>query len=107
MDWYGDDEYYEDYEDRVEKERHLERLKQLDMEQDIDFEEDVIDEWDDNWELDEDQKAIKDWETSLPRDDRDGIHISPKYRDADSDVTIISSDEVYFMVHSFILKRSS
>jgi hypothetical protein len=81
------------------------------MEQDIEFEEDVIDEWvdewDDNWELDEDQKAIKDWETSLPRDDRDGLDISTKYRDADSDVTIISSDGVYFMVHSFILKRSS
>jgi hypothetical protein len=104
MDWYGTQDYYED---RERKRRHREHLKQLDMEQDIEFEEDVIDEWDDSWELDEDQKAIKDWETSLPRDDRDGLNISPKYRDADSDVTIISSDGVYFMVHSFILKRSS
>jgi hypothetical protein len=102
MDWYGQ------YEDHEEYERHLERLQKLDVEQDIEFEGDVVvDEWDDDWELDDDQKAIKDWETSLPRDDRDGLNISPKYKDADSDIRIISSDGVYFMVHSFILKRAS
>jgi len=99
MDWYEDDY-------RHEKRRRY--LEQLDMEQDVEFEEDVIvDDWDDEWKLDDDQKAIKDWETSLPRDDRDGLNISPKYKDADSDIKIISTGGVYFMVHSFILKRSS
>jgi len=98
MEWYDPDEYAE----------HLRRLDRLDMEEDIEFEENVtFDEWEDDWELDNDQKAIKDWETSLPRDDRDGLNISPKYRDDDSDIRIISTDGVYLMVHSFILKRSS
>jgi hypothetical protein len=61
------------------------------------------------WEgifLDEEQQAIKDLEMSLPEDDRDGLIVSDKYNHDDSDIDIISSDGIHFLVHTFVLRQA-
>ena len=37
----------------------------------------------------------------------EALNISSRYDTEDSDVTIVSSDQVHFKVHSFMLKRAS
>jgi len=37
----------------------------------------------------------------------EGLKISSRYDNEDSDITIVSSDHVHFKVHSFMLKRVS
>lgn len=65
-------------------------------------------EWEDDRERDTfHQEAIGILEEEEMEGDKDIPPISDRYGDLDSDVDIISSDGIYFMVHSRTLKQVS
>lgn len=57
--------------------------------------------------LDDEEKAMKEMESSWTDGHRGNMPVSDKYKDKDSDIDIISSDGIRFMVHTSILKRVS
>jgi len=80
----------------------------MDDRYDPDYEEpEFFEEWEDDWELNEvQQEAIKIMEEEEMEGDKDIPTISDKYWSTDSDIDIISSDGICFMVHTFALKRA-
>lgn len=54
--------------------------------------------------LDDEVKAMKEMESSWTDGTRGNMPTSDKYRDEDSDIDVISSDEIRFRVHTSILK---